>query len=534
MTRIHLVIVLFVVITFAPQQFTVAQSGATIAGATIEGIVLDAASGQPLEDVRVSLSATVATDVGYTPLDLRTLPLPVVSDSQGRFSIKTTQAGHFRVVPTRDGYVFSHSRQTHTSAGLGVWVQVVQGQRIENLELHMARPAVISGRVLDSEGKPFLATAGSVSLMQYTYGMDGNRALVWIPGISYPGSGGSAQRVNDRGEFRFFGLPSGEYYVSVAMGGPIGSSGTYYYPGVSDGERAVPIHVNSGEEIQLGTISLPSREKGVAVRLHISGVRAGLNDLRYVYIANSLMVTSPKNSGVLSLTSVASGQYEILISNRSDASKMYYGRATIDVGSSSVDQDVVVQPGAKVKGRILQQNEDGSRSDAPASVQCRLRSKFDISNCADAGVVPGPQEFELGLPMDTYVLSAKSGDKNLLTEEFNVTGDTEMEIVLATPGSILEGTVRNADSDKLPDAVVVLVPDPPYRQTSLRYRSVITDRNGRFEIHGIAPGSYKLFAWSELEGFAYRNSEFMKEFENRGTPVEINKGSRLSADLTAL
>jgi hypothetical protein len=68
------------------------------------------------------------------------------------------------------------------------------------------------------------------------------------------------------------------------------------------------------------------------------------------------------------------------------------------------------------------------------------------------------------------------------------------------------------------------------RGTVPRIRSVVTDSEGRFEIHGIAPGSYKLFAWPELEGAAYRNAEFMKEFEERGKPVKIEKGPQLTVD----
>jgi hypothetical protein len=85
----------------------------------------------------------------------------------------------------------------------------------------------------------------------------------------------------------------------------------------------------------------------------------------------------------------------------------------------------------------------------------------------------------------------------------------------------------------LPFAVVAVVPDTPYRATPLRFRSVVTDSDGQYEIHGIAPGSYKLFAWTELEGAAYLNAEFMKEFEDRGKVVKAEKGAHLETDLTA-
>jgi hypothetical protein len=131
------------------------------------------------------------------------------------------------------------------------------------------------------------------------------------------------------------------------------------------------------------------------------------------------------------------------------------------------------------------------------------------------------------------VLSAKAGDRDFLAESLNVSGDTEMEVVLTAPGAVVEGTVRTAASTPLGSATVALVPDAPYRRSWVRYRSVVTDPDGKFEIHGIAPGSYKLFAWPELDGAAYRNADFMKEFEERGKPVNVEKGKRQTVDLTA-
>jgi hypothetical protein len=80
---------------------------------------------------------------------------------------------------------------------------------------------------------------------------------------------------------------------------------------------------------------------------------------------------------------------------------------------------------------------------------------------------------------------------------------------------------------------VVLVPDAPLREAGLRYRTVETDIRGRYELTGIAPGSYELFAWSELEGAAYRNADFMADFEGRGIPVRIEDPETIAVDLTA-
>jgi hypothetical protein len=113
----------------------------------------------------------------------------------------------------------------------------------------------------------------------------------------------------------------------------------------------------------------------------------------------------------------------------------------------------------------------------------------------------------------------------------SIVGDTNLQIVFGGNGRIVQGTVRDDAGNTLPDAAVALVPDAPYRNTGVLYRKVISDPNGKFEIHGIAPGAYKLFAWAELEGAGYRNADFMKEFDARGQPAKVEIESKVSIDL---
>jgi hypothetical protein len=72
-----------------------------------------------------------------------------------------------------------------------------------------------------------------------------------------------------------------------------------------------------------------------------------------------------------------------------------------------------------------------------------------------------------------------------------------------------------------------------YSPLSLPSRNRYPDAKRWFELRGIRPGSYHLFAWSVLEGAGYRNAEFMKDFEDRGKPIEIQKGNPISVNLTA-
>ena len=105
-------------------------------------------------------------------------------------------------------------------------------------------------------------------------------------------------------------------------------------------------------------------------------------------------------------------------------------------------------------------------------------------------------------------------------------------MILSKSGAVVSGTVKSASGVRLSDAVVAIVPDSPLRNSGMHYRSAISDINGRFELRGIAPGDYHLFAWEDLPGAAYLSAEFMRKYEENGTPVHIDKTEQVSVDVS--
>ncbi|HET9130271.1 MAG TPA: carboxypeptidase-like regulatory domain-containing protein, partial [Terriglobia bacterium] len=341
-------------------------------------------------------------------------------------------------------------------------------------------------------------------------------------------------RTNDQGEFRLYGLQPGEYYLRASGGGgAFGSSQSYYYPGVTDEARAAPIKVSSGDEIQVGTLRLPIRDKGVEVRFHLKGdpsPQSGSQRLRAFIDGTAWEIAARSNQAVLS---IAPGHHDILfLTEIGGKATNFYSPVSLDVGSNPIDQDIAWQTKVRVSGSMVIEDEAGKRIPAPESIRCQIQSPYELlanPDCVGAQLVPGVHEFNLeGMTPDMYLLSARVGDRDVLANEWNITGDTTLEVVLATPGAVVDGVVRTADGTALADAVVVLVPDAPYDKGLVLYRSVISDSDGKYEIHGVSPGSYKIYAWPELEGYAYRNAEFMKEFRDRGTPLRVEKKGRAS------
>src|SRR5207245_10069061 len=121
---------------------------------------------------------------------------------------------------------------------------------------------------------------------------------------------------------------------------------------------------------------------------------------------------------------------------------------------------------------------------------------------------------------------------------FTASGPTTLDLLVSTKGGTIEGAVvlrekkkeKDADTDHVnndhtvADATVVAVPEEKYRRLPDRFGTGSTDQHGRFTIRGVAPGSYTLYAWQDLEDGVYRDSDFLKSQEANGMAVKVEEG----------
>ena len=170
---------------------------ALIGSALITGVVMsDEATPQPLRRATVTLMSTDAPVVKT-----------VFTDAAGRFAVPELPAGRYSLSATKGGYVrMSYGARRHDRPGTPV--NLHEGQQLAGLSLRLPRGGVIAGRILDENGGP--AASVQVRLLQYRMQL-GERTLM-------PALGGSlmGETTDDRGMYRLYGLPPGEYLVAAS------------------------------------------------------------------------------------------------------------------------------------------------------------------------------------------------------------------------------------------------------------------------------------------------------------------------------
>src|SRR4051794_13823207 len=127
-------------------------------------------------------------------------------------------------------------------------VAVRAGQTIEKIDITLAATGAIAGRVFDERGDPLEAV--SVRLMQLQFAAN-RRQLLPVVGVG-------ARITNDRGAYRIYGVPPGEYLVmaSAADGSrgqpvtiaPPGHAPTFY-PGTPNASEAQLITVGLSQDV---------------------------------------------------------------------------------------------------------------------------------------------------------------------------------------------------------------------------------------------------------------------------------------------
>src|SRR5262245_46722945 len=170
----------------------------------------------------------------------------VETDANGRYELNALPAGKYTLSAFKLTYVRTTFGQTRPN-GVGQPIELANGQAVANVNFKLTRGGVITGRIVDEFDDP--VTDVQVMVMRSQY-MNGERRLM-------PAVAGRPAITNDLGDYRLFGLPPGQYYVSATLrnftGGDTDDRSGYaptYYPGTGSIGEAQRVTIASGQTMQ--------------------------------------------------------------------------------------------------------------------------------------------------------------------------------------------------------------------------------------------------------------------------------------------
>ncbi|MGC2247484.1 MAG: hypothetical protein WA609_12850 [Terriglobales bacterium] len=158
-------------------------------------------------------------------------------------------------------------------------------------------------------------------------------------------------------------------------------------------------------------------------------------------------------------------------------------------------------------------------------------------NLSWKNVNPGNYVLRLygGNGQDSFFLKSASVGVNGIDASFSLSGPAVLDLVVSTKGAIIDGVVTDRDQqgNETPasNVEVVAVPEEKYREIPERFGDGATDQYGRFTIRGLAPGTYMLFAWQDVSDDVYRDASFLKSQESNGVTVKVEEGAHQSVNL---
>jgi 5-hydroxyisourate hydrolase-like protein (transthyretin family) len=276
-------------VTAFGQQTPPRDNGVKAVGtASIAGLVLaDDSTKRPVRRATVTLASG----------DLK-IPASTVTDDEGRFVFTGLPAGNFSLTASKAAWVTTFYGSGKPGRGPGVPIALLEGQHVSDIRMTLLHGSVITGTLHHGNGRPAIGVDVLAMPVQTTNGQRRGQ-LIDRPATT-----------DERGIYRVYGLPPGEYFVQALVGntdmfgagevrrvtgaevewaqhvtsqasstapgasgatgapmapapdpGPRMSYATVYFPGTADASSAVTVTVGPNEEregIDFVTVLVPT------------------------------------------------------------------------------------------------------------------------------------------------------------------------------------------------------------------------------------------------------------------------------------
>jgi hypothetical protein len=503
--------------------------------ARLEGRVFHAVTEEPLRKTRLTLRMNVAE---------RNQPAStyaVTSDAEGKYVFANVDPGDYQLNAVHDG--FAPLRLGDRSVRKPEPIVLNAKDTKADFNLKLVPFGAISGVLVDEEGDPIRNLP--VSAMKWQYTSTGRELREEQQATS-----------NDRGEYRIFDLPAGKDFIKInpdRLGLRPQDPGTavapVFYPGVLEATRATPQELAAGQDLRGINFSLR--------RARFATIRGQVIAPTGAYTSAGLLIAS--DSGTNSRgggTDTADGKFTFA----GVPPGPIYVTGGYRIGNQSYDTMVLVDVGSEdIKGLELHPvvpidltgsiRIAGQSPIKPSQISLRLRGPAagheehgtDTAAIRDDGSLlfhqlpAGKYRVELTRIQNLYIKSIQWGTQDVTDSGIDLLNGmparTELAIVLGADGAQIEGIVTTDKGEPAVESIVTLVPTSGHRSQPFD-KSRTVDSTGHFTIRGIAPGSYKLFAWDKVDPNAVvYDPEFLRPYEALGSAVEVGASDKKVIEL---
>jgi len=508
---------------------------AQIGTAVIRGRVFAADTGKALRRARISVTAPELGGNGKTSS----------TNADGRYEIKDLPAGRYTLTVTRSGYVQLRYGQRRPFEA-GKQLQVDDRQLVDNIDFHLPRVSVISGRVYDETGDP-ISGVRMMAMRQVFF--EGRRRLVPVPGAM-------PMQTDDAGQYRIVGLTPGSYVVRAetretwttteqAVETVMGYAPTYF-PGTTVVANARRIPLTVGQEAVNTDFSLvPGRAITASGTAFDSQGRplAG----RQVMLTQSMRApggmmmmsafgaTTIAADGTFRIPNITPGEYALTVEASADmGGTTVRESASVPIVANDADIDTIAiqtSSGWSASGQIS--TETGA---VPSVARDRVRITAKPLNPdlggpprgpgrnADSGGVNdwtfsvsglfGPARLHVELP-DTLVLKSIVQDGRDVTDAALEArnGETLSNVQVVVSASVNSVAAQLTDEKGAPFAdgtlIVFPVDSDKWIEDSRWLRSARPDEGGKAQIRALPPGEYYAVAVDYVEDGMWNDPDYL-------------------------
>lgn len=473
-----------------------AAGGQAPASYRIAGTVVNADTNQPAANTRVTIAPASRPDQRTDS----------ITGDDGRFVFPGLPRGKYELNGRRLGLL-----PVHTAIVTGPDLDT------ENIVLRLPPPAIISGKVLDDAGEP--VAQALVELFSSRI-VEGLRRFV----------AESSARADDTGAYCFAGLPAGRYYLA-ASGVPwyakfnetLGESapanmtrigyGVRYYPNAAEAAAAEPLILKAGQEAAVDFRLIPVPAAPVFVHCEAQEGLTKQYTLTAPGLPGSLVnVREGRAAGNLyNLWSVPPGHYT-LRAEATDGNHTWYGASELDAAASETDVEVTMLPAPSLSGTVV---ADGGSLPAQLTILLRDETGYSTSLAMGAegkfstpAIPPGRYRVSIAAPEEYYLRRADE----MLDIPPGVA--VRLSLPVSRGAGRVAGTVYG-DGKPLPAALVVLSP---------ANRATRTNSDGSYEIRGLPPGEYALFAVPDGTDIEYANPAAIRPHLTGARKIQVGAG----------